>query len=146
MALIPIFFQIIIANIIAPFKDKYDFFAVPRDSSQVELFAVSSPTYNLTTGMQFGAKLLKGIISNGFALINLLSLLLITPVVAFYMLRDWDAFVKKVDNLLPRKSKNTIREQFRLIDKALSGFIRGQVSVCVILGLYYSLGLILLIC
>ena len=96
---------------------------------------------NLTTGMQFGAKLLKGIISNGFALINLLSLLLITPVVAFYMLRDWDAFVKKVDNLLPRKSKNTIREQFRLIDKALSGFIRGQVSVCVILGLYYSLGL-----
>ncbi len=96
---------------------------------------------NLTTGMQFGAKLLKGIINNGFALINLLSLLLITPVVAFYMLRDWDTFVKKVDNLLPRKSKNTIREQFRLIDRALSGFIRGQVSVCVILGLYYSLGL-----
>lgn len=96
---------------------------------------------NLTAGMQFGGKLLKGIISNGFALINLISLLLITPVVAFYMLRDWDTFVKKVDNLLPRKSKNTIREQFRLIDRALSGFIRGQVSVCVILGAYYSLGL-----
>lgn len=96
---------------------------------------------NLTIGLQFGAKLLKGLISNGFALINLLSLLLITPVVAFYMLRDWDTFIKKVDNLLPRKSKNTIREQFKLIDKALSGFIRGQVSVCVILGAYYSLGL-----
>ena len=94
---------------------------------------------NLTIGLQFGAKLLKGLISNGFALINLLSLLLITPVVAFYMLRDWDTFIKKVDNLLPRKSKNTIREQFKLIDKALSGFIRGQVSVCVILGAYYSL-------
>ena len=96
---------------------------------------------NLTVGMQFSAKLLKGIINNGFALINLLSLLLITPVVAFYMLRDWDTFVKKVDNLLPRKSKNEIREQFKLIDKALSGFIRGQVSVCVILGAYYSFGL-----
>lgn len=96
---------------------------------------------NLTNGLQFGGKLLKGIISNGFALINLLSLILITPVVAFYMLRDWDTFVKKVDNLLPRKSKNTIREQFKLIDKALSGFIRGQLSVCLILGAYYSLGL-----
>lgn len=96
---------------------------------------------NLTSNLQLGGKLLKGLISNGFALINLLSLLLITPVVAFYMLRDWDTFVKKVDNLLPRKSKASIREQFRQIDRALSGFIRGQVSVCLILGAYYSLGL-----
>ncbi|MDY4884895.1 MAG: AI-2E family transporter [Alphaproteobacteria bacterium] len=96
---------------------------------------------NMTTGLQFSGKLLKGLVSNGFALINLISLLLITPVVAFYMLRDWDTFVKKVDNLLPRKSKNVIREQFRQIDRALSGFIRGQLSVCLILGTYYSLGL-----
>ena len=96
---------------------------------------------NLTNGLQFGGKVLKSLISNGFALINLLSLILITPVVAFYMLRDWDTFVQKVDNLLPRKSKDTIREQFKLIDRALSGFIRGQLSVCVILGAFYSLGL-----
>ncbi|MBQ8870814.1 MAG: AI-2E family transporter [Alphaproteobacteria bacterium] len=96
---------------------------------------------NLTNSLQLGGKLLKSIISNGFALINLLSLLLITPVVAFYMLRDWDTFVKKVDNLLPRKSKNSIREQCKLIDRALSGFIRGQLSVCIILGAYYSIGL-----
>lgn len=96
---------------------------------------------NLTNGMQIGGKLLKSIISNGFALMNLLSLLLITPVVAFYMLRDWNTFVKKIDNLLPRKSKNTIKEQFKQIDRALSGFIRGQLSVCLILGSYYALGL-----
>lgn len=96
---------------------------------------------NMTSGLQFGGKLLKGLINNGFALINLISLLLVTPVVAFYMLRDWDKFVAKVDNLLPRKSKKVIREQFRQIDRALSGFIRGQLSVCVILGTYYSVGL-----
>lgn len=96
---------------------------------------------NMTSGMQIGGKVLKGLINNGFALINLISLLLIMPVVAFYMLRDWDTFVHKVDNLLPRKSKKTIREQFRQIDRALSGFIRGQLSVCLILGTYYSLGL-----
>lgn len=96
---------------------------------------------NMTSNMQLGGKILKGLINNGFALINLLSLLLITPVVTFYMLRDWDTFVKKVDNLLPRKSKASIREQFRQIDRALSGFIRGQLSVCLILGSYYSLAL-----
>lgn len=96
---------------------------------------------NLSSNMQLGGKILKSLISNGFALINLLSLLLITPVVAFYMLRDWDTFVRKVDNLLPRRSKASVREQFRQIDRALSGFIRGQLSVCLILGTYYSLGL-----
>ena len=96
---------------------------------------------NLTNGMQIGGKLLKSIINNGFALMNLLSLLLITPVVAFYMLRDWSTFVKKIDNLLPRKSKPAIKEQFKQIDRALSGFIRGQLSVCLILGSYYALGL-----
>lgn len=96
---------------------------------------------NMTNGLQFSGKVLKGLINNGFALINLLSLLLITPIVAFYMLRDWDTFVKKVDNLLPRKSKPAIRAQFRQIDRALSGFIRGQLSVCLILGTFYSVGL-----
>ncbi len=96
---------------------------------------------HMTGGLQFGGKVLKGIISNGFALVNLISLLLITPVVAFYMLRDWGVFVAKVDNLLPRKSKAELREQFQKIDRALSGFIRGQLCVCVILGIYYSLGL-----
>lgn len=96
---------------------------------------------NITDGLQFGGKLVKGLIKNGFAFVNLLSLLVITPVVAFYMLRDWGVFVAKVDALLPRQSKKVIREQFKKIDAALSGFIRGQLSVCVILGVYYSLGL-----
>lgn len=96
---------------------------------------------NMISNLQLGGRLLKGIINNSFALINMISLLLVTPVVAFYMLRDWDAFVSKVDNLLPRRSKESIREQFRQIDRALSGFIRGQVSVCLILGTYYSLAL-----
>ena len=96
---------------------------------------------NLASGFQLSGKLLKSLISGGFALINLLSLLIITPVVAFYMLRDWDLFVKKADNLLPRHSKKQIRQIFKQIDRALSGFIRGQVSVCIILGAYYSIGL-----
>ncbi|HCU59225.1 MAG TPA: AI-2E family transporter [Alphaproteobacteria bacterium] len=96
---------------------------------------------NISQTFQLSGKFLQGLFKNGMAIVNVLSLLLITPVVAFYMLRDWDVFVKKVDALLPRKSKKNIREIFKKIDKAISGFIRGQLSVCVILGTYYALGL-----
>ena len=98
---------------------------------------------NMTGGLAFVGKILNGILANSFALINLLSLLLITPIVTFYMLRDWKHFIKKVDGLLPRRSKKSIRIQAKEIDRAMAGFIRGQLSVCVILGTYYSLVLYL---
>ncbi|MBR1605717.1 MAG: AI-2E family transporter [Alphaproteobacteria bacterium] len=87
---------------------------------------------------------LHSLLNKSFALINLISLLLITPIVTFYMLRDWDNFTKKVNSLLPRKSKKSIRIAAKEIDKTLSGFIRGQISVCILLGIYYSLGLYLI--
>lgn len=79
--------------------------------------------------------------SGGLAVLNLLSLLLITPLVAFYMLRDWDRIVEKVDDLLPRDGAPTIREQFRKIDQTLAGFVRGQASVCISLMVIYAVGL-----
>ena len=98
---------------------------------------------NLTENIKYIGIFLKKIISKGFAFFNLLSLLLITPVVTFYMLRDWDRFVAKVDSLLPRKSKKNIRNQAKEIDRTLAGFIRGQLSVCLLLGTYYGIGLYL---
>lgn len=96
---------------------------------------------NIANSLKIVGGVLRGIITSGFALFNLISLLLITPVVTFYMLRDWDKFLAKIDSLLPRSSKKSIREQARQIDKTLAGFLRGQLSVCVLLGTYYSLGL-----
>lgn len=83
----------------------------------------------------------KGLLQSGIALLNLLSLLFITPVVAFYMLRDWDRLVAKVDTLLPRQHADTIRQQMREVDRTLSGFIRGQTNVCLMLGVFYAIGL-----
>lgn len=96
---------------------------------------------NATNSLKLIGSVFRSVITGGFAFFNLLSLLLITPVVTFYMLRDWDKFIAKVDGLLPRSSKASIRQQAREIDRTLSGFIRGQVSVCILLGTYYSLGL-----
>ncbi len=85
--------------------------------------------------------LLGQVISGGVALANLISLLVITPVVAFYLLRDWDRIVARVDSWLPRRHAATIREQARAVDATLAGFLRGQATVCLILAVYYSLGL-----
>ncbi len=96
---------------------------------------------NMANNLKLVGKVLQSVITSGFALMNIVSLLLITPVVAFYMLRDWDGFIKKIDSLLPRKSKKSIRLQAKEIDRTLAGFIRGQLSVCILLGAFYSAGL-----
>lgn len=96
---------------------------------------------NIGNSLKVVGRVLSGLLSNGFALINLISLILITPVVTFYMLRDWDIFVAKFEGLLPKKSKKGIMETMSEINIIIAGFIRGQLSVCLILGLFYSIGL-----
>jgi predicted PurR-regulated permease PerM len=79
--------------------------------------------------------------SGGMALVNLVSLLVVTPIVAFYMLADWDHMVERVDGWLPRDHAETIRGLARDIDVAMAGFIRGQGTVCLLLGAFYAVGL-----
>jgi predicted PurR-regulated permease PerM len=86
-------------------------------------------------------QLLTGVLSGGVAVANILSLIFITPVVSFFLLRDWDLIVAAIDSWLPRQHVRVIREQAHLIEKTLSGFIRGQFSVCALLGVYYAIGL-----
>ncbi|MEZ5829760.1 MAG: AI-2E family transporter [Dongiaceae bacterium] len=89
------------------------------------------------------AGLLEGVVSQGLALANLLSLIFITPVVTFYLLRDWDRLVARIDDLLPRDHAGVIREQAMLVNQSLAGFARGQSMVCVTLALYYSISLLI---
>lgn len=82
--------------------------------------------------------------SGGKALISLLSLFIITPIVAFYMLLDWDRMVATVDGWIPRQHRETVRQLAREMDAAISGFVRGQALVCLILGTFYSISLIVI--
>ncbi|MEX0694121.1 MAG: AI-2E family transporter [Rhodospirillales bacterium] len=93
------------------------------------------------TGFKWLSSVIARIWSGGLAVLNLLSLILITPLVAFYLLRDWDEIVEKVDGWLPRQSADTIRDQVRKIDQTLAGFVRGQASVCLVLAVIYAVGL-----
>ncbi|MCA0845884.1 AI-2E family transporter [Salipiger thiooxidans] len=88
-----------------------------------------------------GAQLVDTVLSSAMSLINILLLFVIVPVVAVYMLLDWDNMVARVDELLPRDHAPVIRNLAREIDATLAGFIRGMGSVCLILGTYYAVTL-----
>lgn len=87
------------------------------------------------------AAILTSILSGSLALVNVLSLLIVTPIVAFYMLNDWDRMVGKVDGWLPRDHLTTIRRLATQVDEAMAGFIRGQGTVCLLLGVFYAVAL-----
>ena len=86
-------------------------------------------------------KIMQKIISNGFALVNVISLLLISPIVAFYMLRDWHGFTGKIFDLVPKKHQKNVKDAVKAVDRIISGYLRGQALVCLILGTFYSCGL-----
>jgi len=95
----------------------------------------------LKQGAGFVSTVLGQIWASGKSLLNVISLLVVTPVVAFYMLYDWDNMIAKIDSWLPRKQQSTVRQIFRDINLAVAGFIRGQGSLCLVLGLFYGISL-----
>lgn len=93
------------------------------------------------TAVGWTADVLRNILTSGVAIIDILSVIFITPIVAFYLLRDWDRLVETVDGWLPRPYLETIREQARAVDRTLAGFVRGQATVCLSLGVFYAVAL-----
>jgi len=91
-----------------------------------------------------GGELINAVVSSAMGVFNIVLLIVIVPVVAFYMLFDWDRMVAAVDRLLPRDHAPTIREIARDIDQTLASFVRGQGTVCLILGAFYAAALMII--
>jgi predicted PurR-regulated permease PerM len=81
------------------------------------------------------------IIGSGFAVVNILTLLIITPIVTFYFLRDWPSIIRHVDTWLPRPYEGVIRAQALEVNRILAAWIRGQAICCLLLALVYAVGL-----
>ena len=90
-----------------------------------------------------GGELLNSILTSAASLLNVAVLFVIVPVVAFYLLYDWDRMIAKIDDLLPRDHAPVVRNLASDIDKTLASFIRGMGTVCLILGTYYAITLML---
>lgn len=100
--------------------------------------AVKQTAYSVLDSIGNG---MLSILSGGMALFNVVSLLLITPVVLFYILKDWNIVSKNMKDLVPSKYKSDMTSIWREINVTLAGFIRGQVSVCLSLAVFYGIGL-----
>lgn len=90
-----------------------------------------------------GGELINGVFSSALGLFNILILIVIVPVVSFYLLLDWDNMIARIDELLPRDHAGTVRKLATEIDNTLASFIRGQGTVCLVLGVYYAMALML---
>ena len=91
--------------------------------------------------IDFTVHFITRIITNGVALFNVIGLIFITPIVAYYLLNDWKNFLSSCKSLIPRRHSEEVLQVFSDMDKALAGFIRGQLSVCCIMALYYAVAL-----
>ena len=111
--------------------------------------ALLTGDFQLTTALQdfggavgtVGGAVVGSVFSVGMGAINVLLFVLVVPVVMIYMLADWDLAVQKIDSWLPRDHAPDIRRLGREIDTALAGFVRGQVTVCALIGIFYALSL-----
>lgn len=81
------------------------------------------------------------VLGSGVALFYVFTLVTVTPVVAFYLLRDWPTMIRRVDGWLPRRYAATLRQLARDMDRVLSAWLRGQLICCAILAVYYAAAL-----
>lgn len=128
-----------IVTALEPLLEDLSHYIKPPDMERLRVLASSY----LGDVVTWGIKLLARILTNSLALANLLSLIVITPFVAFYCLRDWNLIVSTVDRWLPRPYEPTLRRIFTDINTTIGGFAKGQALVCLVVGTYYSIALTL---
>ncbi len=92
-------------------------------------------------GAQWLGGFANSLLSRSAAILDILSWLIVTPVVAFYLLLDWPEMIGTIDGLVPPRHRETVWGLAHEIDLALAGFLRGQSLVCLFLALWYGIGL-----
>jgi len=90
-----------------------------------------------------GGELVNAVLGSAASVINLMLLIVVVPVVTFYMLLDWDPMIARIDALLPREHAPTIRKISKDIDTTVAAFVRGMGTVCLVMGAYYAIALML---
>lgn len=97
----------------------------------------------LTNGFGLLSTVFTSVLSSAAALFSIAGLFVVTPVVAFYMLLDWDRMIAIIDGWVPRDQVQTVRQIATDINASTAGFVRGQGTLCLVLGLMYAVGLTL---
>lgn len=85
--------------------------------------------------------LLRSLWSDSQSVISALSLLIVTPIVTFYVLKDWNRLIAVINRSIPAAQRETVQELAKELDDTISGFLRGQGTICLVLAFYYALAL-----
>jgi predicted PurR-regulated permease PerM len=109
----------------------------PQRAAQLE----TSLAQFLGSGMELIGSLTGQLAQGGLTFLSTLAVLIVAPVVTFYLLLDWEGMVKGIDDLLPREHRAEISSVLNQIDRSIAGVIRGQGSVILVLCIYYATGL-----
>jgi len=96
---------------------------------------------NVGKAMQIGKGVLGGLTTGGIAIVDFLTTLLITPIAAYFFMKEWPSIIAWIQGIIPRDHLVTIAILGRRIDVKISGFVRGQIIVCLALGFVYAVAL-----
>lgn len=124
-------------RVIQDFAPQLNVWLGPERAAQLE----GSLTDLIGRGVELAGVITATVATSGWNVLNTIAVLFIAPVVAFYLLLDWEGMVKRVDELLPRQHRDEIRGVIHDIDRSMAGVIRGQGSVILVLTIYYSTAL-----
>lgn len=113
----------------------------PFDFDLASMKAKLASNWQQTGGIV--GRLLGGITASGLALLTTVANIALTPVVAFYLLRDWDQIMQLLREMVPRDMVDTVVTLVGECDEVLSSFLRGQMLIMILLGCIYALGLTL---
>lgn len=125
------------AAILAPFTERVQGLVGRTDTDSIK----SMVQQNAGSAVHVAGGVMAGLAAGGMAFLNLISLLVIMPIVAYFMMKEWPGMTDKIEDLMPRESKPTIMQLLRDIDKKLAGFVRGQLTVSFLLAIGYAIAL-----
>ena len=92
-------------------------------------------------GVGWLREFLRSLWSDGRMLLSLFSLLVVTPIITAYLVYDWNRIIATLDDFIPAAQRNTVRALAREIDDTIAAFLRGQGTICLILGVFYAVAL-----
>lgn len=125
-----------LTNAAAPYQESFQSFFGIQNGNTLDLLKE-----NAGASLSAGKTILSGLKAGGAAVTSFLTVIVIMPIVAFFMMREWPHMLGWMQDLMPRHHKDTIMDLLGQMDTKLAGFVRGQITVATMLGLIYAIGL-----
>ncbi len=117
---------------------------IPEDWDQVTRFLVEKWRMYLPKMADVSPRIFKSVFKSTLSLISALINLMLIPILAYYFMASFDNIKQGVSDLIPPYAREAVIEKFRQVDSVLSGFVRGQLTICAILAVLYTLGFLII--